>query len=160
MMKWFTAVTSLEKLRTEYKALALKHHPDVGGSVKAMQEINAEYDTLFTRLKAERKEGEESHAYDENEEDKAFKAVLNQIISYQMEIEIIGRWVWCFNCYPYREKLKELGFKFAAKKKAWCWHFGDYKRYHKGEISLDEIRAKYGSQKVNNQAKKNRTLFS
>lgn len=89
MMKWFTEVTSIEELRSQYKALALKNHPDVGGSVKAMREINAEYDTLFARLKAKRKEGEESHTYDENEEDKAFKAVLNQIISYQMEIKII-----------------------------------------------------------------------
>lgn len=160
MMIWFKEVTSVEELRSQYKALALKYHSDVGGSVKAMQEINSEYDTLFARLKAERKEGEESHAYDENEEDKAFRAVLNQIISYSMTIEIIGSWVWCFDCYPYKDKLKELGFRFAPKEKAWCWHNGDYKRYHKDEISLDEIRAKYGSQKVNNQATQKKILFS
>lgn len=76
-MKWFTAVSSVEELRSQYKALALKNHPDVGDSVKAVQEINAEYDTLFAHLKEERKESEESHTYDKNEEDKAFRAVLN-----------------------------------------------------------------------------------
>ena len=55
IMKWFKEVTSIEELRSQYKALALKNHPDVGGTVKAMQEINAEYDALFARLKAERK---------------------------------------------------------------------------------------------------------
>lgn len=151
-MKWFTAVSSVEELRSQYKALALKNYPDVGGSVIAMQEFNAEYDTLFARLKAERKEGE-SHIYDDNEEDKAFRAVLNQIISYNMTIEIISSWIWCFDSYSCKDKLKELGFKYAPKKKAWCWHFGDYIRYHKAEVSLDEIRAKYGSQKVKSQSK-------
>lgn len=152
-MKWFTAVSSVEELRSQYKALALKNHPDVGGSVKAMQEINAEYDTLFARLKEERKESEESHTYDKNEEDKVFRAVLNQIISYNMTIEIIGSWIWCFDSYSCKDKLKKLGFKYAPKKKAWCWHFGDYIRYHKSEVSLDEIRSKYGSQKVKSQSK-------
>lgn len=59
-MKWFTAVTSMEELRSQYKALAFKNHPDVGCSVKAIQEINAEYDTLFARLKAERKEDKDN----------------------------------------------------------------------------------------------------
>lgn len=159
-MKWFTAVTSMEELRSQYKALALKNHPDVGGSVKAMQEINAEYDTLFARLKVERKEDKETHAHDENEEDKAFRAVLNEIISFDTEIEIIGKWIWAFNSYAYKDRLKELGFKFPPKKKAWCWHYGDFKRYHKEEVSLDTIRAKYGSQKVNSQSKTKGILFS
>lgn len=160
MMKWFKEITSVEELRAEYKALALKHHPDVGGSVKAMQEINAEYDALFARLKTEKKEDKETHNNNENEEDKAFRSVLNEIISYSMTIEIIGSWIWCFDCYSCKDKLKGLGFKFAPKKKAWCWHYGDYKRYHKEEVSLDEIRAKYGSQKVNSQSKAKGILFS
>lgn len=159
-MKWFTVVTSVEELRSQYKALALKNHPDVGGSVKDMQEINAEYNMLFARLKAERKEDKETHAYDENEEDKAFRAVLNEIIGFDMEIEIIGKWIWAFNSYAYKDRLKELGFKFAPKKKAWCWHYGDFKRYHKEEVSLDTIRAKYGSQKVNSQSKTKGILFN
>ena len=93
-MKWFKEVTSVEELRSQYKTLALKNHPDVGGSVKAMQEINSEYDTLFARLKAEKKEDKETYNNDENEEDKAFRVVLNQIISYNMTIEIIGSWIW------------------------------------------------------------------
>lgn len=152
-MKWFTAVSNMEELRGQYKALALKNHPDIGGSVKAMQEINAEYDTLFARLKAERKEYEGFHAYDKNEEDEAFRAVLAQIVSYNITIEIIGSWIWCFDSYSCKEKLKEMGFKYAPKKKAWCWHFGNYKRCRKAEASLDEIRAQYGSQKVKGQRK-------
>lgn len=148
-MKWFQEVNCMDELRRLYKKLLLKHHPDNGGQVSKMQEINAEYDLLFNRLKAEKKSDGQSCTYYEDEENKAFKEVLNIIIGYGMEVEIIGTWIWCFRCYQYKDALKHLGFKFAMKKRAWTWHFGDYKRYHKTEISLEDIRIKYGSRKVN-----------
>lgn len=61
--------------------------------------------------------------------------------------------MWVHGGYEYRELLKSVGFKFAPKKKYWCWHYGKYKRHHKGEVSLDEIRMKYGSQTVNSKSK-------
>lgn len=152
-MKWFNEVTSINELRVHYKRLLMKYHPDNGGEVSDMQEINAEYDVLFACLKVENEVRGESFTYDENEENKAFKEVLNTIIRYHMEIEIIGSWIWCFNCYTYKDRLKEIGFKFSPKKKAWCWHYGDYRRHYKGEISLDDIRTKYGSQKVGNETR-------
>lgn len=151
-MKWFREVTGIDELRKCYKTLLLKHHPDNGGDVSAMQEISAEYDLLFDRLREENKEGGKTCAYDENDENRAFKEMLNVIISYRMEIEIIGLWIWCFDCFACKDKLKELGFCYAPKKKAWCWHFGEYRRHHKKEVSLDEIRQKYGSKKISGQA--------
>ncbi len=152
-MKWFNEVTNIDELRVQYKRLLMKYHPDNGGKVSDMQEINAEYDALFVRLKAKRENDGHSSKHDENEENMAFKEVLNTIIGYHMEIEIIGSWIWCFNCYAYKDRLKEIGFKFSPKKKAWCWHYGDYHKHHKEEISLDDIRVKYGSQKVTNETK-------
>lgn len=147
-MKWFQEVNNVDELRGQFKRLLLKNHPDNGGNVSYMQEINVEYDLLFDRIKTENKSEGQSYTYDEYHENMAFKDVLNVIIGYRMEIEIIGSWVWCFECYAHKEKLKELGFKYAPKKKAWTWHFGNYKRYHKAEISLEDIRMKYGSQTV------------
>lgn len=46
--------------------------------------------------------------------------------------------------------LKSIGFRYAPKKKCWCWHYGEYRRHYKKEVSLDDIRAKYGSEKVRN----------
>lgn len=145
-MKWFHDVKNLDDLRKQYKKLLLKYHPDNGGQVSDMQDINVEYDLLYDHLKAETKSDGETYTYDENEENKAFKEVLNVIIGYRMEIEIIGKWIWCFQCYSYKDALKSLGFKYAPKKQAWTWHFGDYKRYHRAEVSLNDIRMKYGSQ--------------
>lgn len=144
-MKWFEGVKTVDGLRERYRKLLKKYHPDNdGGSVEVTQEINAEYDAIFAILSKEKQSDRESATY----ENEAFKAILNEIVNLDMEIEIIGSWLWCFKCFAVKDRLKELGFKYAPKKKAWTWHYGEYSRYHKGEIPIDDIRAKYGSQKV------------
>ncbi len=152
-MKWFADVKTVEELRKEYRKLLKMHHPDNGGDEETMKVINLEYDLAFARLSSCSNDGGECTGEEEKAENEAFKAVLNEIINFNMEIEIIGSWIWCFDCYAFKDRLKELGFKWAAKKKAWTWHFGEYKRYSKKETSLDGIRAKYGSQKVTRQFK-------
>lgn len=153
MIKWFAGVTTIEELRKRYRELLKQFHPDNGGDEETMKAINIEYDKLFDVLNKESKSDDQTDTYDQDAENQAFKEILNQIIGYKMEIELIGRWIWCFNCFAYKDRLKELGFKFAPKKKAWTWHYGEYSRYHKGETSIDDIRAKYGSQKVTRQSK-------
>ena len=43
-----THITSLQDLKTKYRALAMQHHPDRGGDLPTMQAINAEYDRMNT----------------------------------------------------------------------------------------------------------------
>ena len=50
-MKYFAGINDLNALKAEYKRLALENHPDRGGDTAVMQEINAEYDAAFSRLK-------------------------------------------------------------------------------------------------------------
>lgn len=45
---YFTSIKSLQELKSQYRALAMRHHPDLGGDIKIMQGINAEYDVLFS----------------------------------------------------------------------------------------------------------------
>ena len=153
MSKWFPNVKTVEELRKQYRALLKKFHPDnENGSVELTQEINSEYDRLFAILSKEEQTEEQSSTYNKDEENTAFKAVLNQIVTLNVTAEIIGSWIWIQGGYAYRELLKSIGFKYAPKKKAWCWHFGEYHRHYNKEVSLDDIRAKYGSQKVKNKS--------
>lgn len=46
-MKYFKNVKSLEDLKSQFKTLARKNHPDGGGNIETMKEINCEYDALF-----------------------------------------------------------------------------------------------------------------
>lgn len=151
MRKWFKDVETVEELRAVYKELLKRYHPDNGGDLSAMQEINAEYEAVFAVLKCQDKPDTEC-SDEEAKEDTVLRKILNQIAGYNMDVEIIGSWIWCFNSYAYRDRLKALGFKFAPKKKAWAWHYGEYKRFGK-EKDLDDIRAKYGSQKVTRRSK-------
>lgn len=155
MYKWFKAtdVTTIEGLRKKYRELLKKFHPDnPEGDVEIMQEINAEYDRIFAKLnRGNSTDGPSSG----EEEDHAFKEVLNAIIHIDADIEIIGCWIWCFNAFPYKDQLKALGFKYAPRKKAWTWHTGEtYQRRSKREIPLGQIRSKYGSKTVKNQSQK------
>ena len=46
-MKWFKNIETLEELRKQYRKLAMENHPDKGGQVKDMQEINNVYHMTF-----------------------------------------------------------------------------------------------------------------
>lgn len=50
-MKYFANIRTLDELKAAYRRLALKYHPDTGGSTEIMQEINNEHDALFEQLK-------------------------------------------------------------------------------------------------------------
>jgi hypothetical protein len=46
-MKYFNHTETMEELKAEYRRLALENHPDRGGNVEVMQEINAEFDLAY-----------------------------------------------------------------------------------------------------------------
>lgn len=47
MTQYFENVKTLDELKKQYRRLAIKYHPDMGGSTEIMQQINAEFDRLF-----------------------------------------------------------------------------------------------------------------
>lgn len=151
-MKWFDKSKShtVAELRTAYKELLKIHHPDNGGEVSDMQEINSEYDALYSILSKENSADGQSYTQEENEQ---FKAILNEISGFNMTVEVIGSWIWAFDSYPYKDKLKALNFKWCSRKKAWAWHGESYRRHHGKEMSLDSIRQKYGSDVINRKTK-------
>lgn len=149
-MKYFTNVQTLEELKKQYKKLAKQYHPDLNGgaTTEIMQEINKEYDLLFERVKNKHVNADgETYEKATAETSEQFRNIINSIINFNIDIEIIGVWVWCFNSYEYREQLKALGFKYASKRKAWCWHSGEYSS-RKSKKTLDEIRETYGSETI------------
>ena len=121
-MTYFKNINTLEELRKQYRDLLKIHHPDNGGNVSDMQEINAEYDKLFKALKDKHEsksaDGKES-AYSKNmydwKNDKALRDVLEKIIHFNgIEINLVGAWIWLDgNTYQYKEELKGIGFKIG-----------------------------------------------
>lgn len=67
MSKYFKNVKSYKDLKEQYKKLLKANHPDNGGVLETMQEINVEYDALFSIWK-DRAEANNSLAEGEKEE--------------------------------------------------------------------------------------------
>ena len=63
MTKYFVSCKTLDELKKEFRRLAMKHHPDVGGDTATMQAINAEFDRLFPlyKLRANQAGSSENH---------------------------------------------------------------------------------------------------
>lgn len=46
-MTYFQDIRSLADLKKEYRRLAMLHHPDKGGDIAVMQQVNIEFEKLF-----------------------------------------------------------------------------------------------------------------
>lgn len=157
-MKWFVEddLKDVNTLRTAYKKLLIKYHPDNNeeDTTIQMQEINSEYDRLFQRLK---EDYESSEAYEQQtdrqkqaydwQKDKQIREIIVELSKYEgIEIELCGTWIYVRgNTYPYRKELKALGLNFNRHKGCWIIHYDDYYQYHKTPVSMAYIREKYGS---------------
>jgi hypothetical protein len=56
-MKMLNKATNLSELKSVYKRLVVMHHPDNGGCLEKMKELNNEYDLMFPIYKARDKVG-------------------------------------------------------------------------------------------------------
>ena len=142
--------TTCEDLKKMYKSLAMKHHPDRGGSTEAMKAVNAEYDYLFEILKNVRKnkDGETYTAWQETTETpEYFKDIIDELMKMDdIIIEIIGCFVWVTgNTRIYKEKLKELKFRWHSAKIAWYLKPDDYVKTTEKIYTMDEIRSMFGT---------------
>lgn len=150
---FFNNVNTLEELKAQYKRLVMKHHPDLGGNLRTMQELNAEYDKLFAILKDRHNAtAEEGKATTETPEE--FREIVEKIIFMEgLEIELCGSWLWVGgNTYEHKDELKAAGFSWSRNKKMWYWHHAEEgSRWHRGRKTMAEIRADYGSEKIQGQ---------
>lgn len=160
--KYFENVRTLEELRKQYKELLKLHHPDNGGNLETMQEINAEYDRMFKMLKDRHENVNRSNCdnaksdynnmkYDFAEDEK-LREMLNKVIHFNnIDIELVGAWIWVSgNTYACKKDLKGLGFRWASQKKMWYWHSEAFRKKSRKTLSMDDIRNFYGSTEVKN----------
>jgi hypothetical protein len=174
-MNYFDHCQSVEEAKKRYRELLMQYHSDHAGpeGEAITKEIIGQFNALLNSFMSH-----SFNAYYEDKEWKPgaeavtpFQDILKKIIDLDWkaghgpasiinflsnegpgrvlhcEIEIIGYWIYCFKSYEVHEHLKDLGFWFSSKHKAWVYS-GRAKRLGAGKETLDEIRARKGSQKV------------
>ena len=161
--RFFEGVKDVQELRKKYKELLKQYHPDNGGSVEIMQEINSEYDRLFKALPKDSTENAKSAAGAAGASTSAdgvtdaMRAVLEKLAGLAgITIEICGSWVWVSgDTYPVKDIIKAAGCFFSSKKKMWYWR-EEKEGWHgrRGGADMATIRLKYGSQSYTGTAQK------
>ena len=145
ILKEFKGVEGINEAKKIYKQLAKKLHPDVGGDEESFKLLNAIYTDLI-----------EHKIYFSNDFkiDIELEKIIGLILHFEnITIELVGSWVWVSgDTKEIKEKLKELGFKWASKKK--MWFYGEMKGRNPQEKSMEEIKSKYGSETLKSKEKK------
>ena len=151
-MEWFGETQTIEDLKGEYLNYLKKWKNDSD----IMAEINSQYEELLSQFGEElnKKIDEENASLPVQYQKKHFEAckdkfaeMLNKVVDFNMSIEIIGQWIWCFDSYEYHEQLKDLGFWYSKSKKAWVFS-GDKKKLVRTHNKIDDIRKKWGSEQI------------
>lgn len=132
----FRDVVGINEAKKVYKTLAKKLHPDVGRSDEEFKILNAVYNDFIEH---------KIHFSNDSKIDIELEKIISQILHYEdITIELVGSWIWVSgNTKEIKDKLKELGFKWASKKK--MWYYGEMKSKNPSSKSMDEIKGKYGS---------------
>jgi ubiquitin len=140
----FKGIEGINEAKKIYKQLAKKLHPDVGGSDELFKMLNSIYTNIL-----------ENGIYFSNEFkfDLEIEKIISQILHYEnILIEVVGSWVWLSGeTKEIKDKLKDLGFKWASKKK--MWFYGEMKGRNPNEKSMEEIKGKYGCETVKTKEK-------
>jgi len=150
-MNYFNHCQSVEEAKKHYRELLMQYHPDHAGpeGEAITKEIISQFNAF---LKSFMSQSFNSYYQDKEwkpapDAETPFQEILQKIIHLDCEIEIIGYWIYCFKSKEVKDQLKELGFWFSGKHKAWIYS-GKSKKNITSRETLDEIRARKGSQKV------------
>lgn len=145
ILKEFQDIEGINEAKKIYKTLAKKLHPDIGGSEEDFKILNEIYNNLI-----------EHKIYFSNSSkfDIELEKIISLILHFEnINIELIGSWIWVNgDTKEIKEKLKEIGFKWASKKK--MWYYGEMKAKNPNPKSMEEIKTKYGSETLKSNEKK------
>lgn len=147
--------TPIEDVKEQYKKLVHRLHPDLGGSTEDMTQLNVEYDFCkkhnFNIHKSQTGNVYTDETQDRpTEVDERFTEIIEALLHMEgVGIEICGSFLWLDgNTYAHKAEIKALGFKWASKKKRWFLAPEGWRKKGHRELSMGEIRANYGSQRV------------
>lgn len=148
MIKYFEFGLTEEELKKAYKKHVKNLHPDNFGNEEQFKEMQNEFEkyTSFGN-------GENDKTSNNAASRQAFKDIINNIINYNIEIEICGSWIWLTgDTYAIKEELKTLKFRWSSSKKKWYYTESE-KSKTRFTQDMEKIRLKYGSEVIHTKQK-------
>jgi curved DNA-binding protein CbpA len=153
-VNYFETVTTADQLKTAYRLLCKQYHPDKGGSTEQMQEINGQYERLIARFLSGKSADEygQDKFYKTREDETEVEAKVREAVEKiahldGLDVEIIGAWVWVSgDTKPHKDTLKAAGYWWMHKREMWA--FKGKASSGRGSTSMEEMREKYGSERV------------
>lgn len=145
-MNYFDKCETLEEAKKLFKQLCFECHPDTGGSHAAFLELTKQLENF---------KASDVHAADKYFVSENFIKIVEQLIKIKgIDFEICGSWIWITSEREHKDQIKAVELpenhvcRWAGKKK--MWYIRENYKYHKKskrELSIDEIRNLYGSEK-------------
>ena len=143
-MNYFQFLDTVEAVKTRYRELAMQHHPDKGGELATMQEINNQYHAALKALDGQTQE-ERTYTYKADIEQELMDKLQELLKLRSLEIALIGYWIWVTgDTKPNKDALKAAGLQWHSKRKCWYYKPAGWKKGKRSSKSLEELAGKYG----------------
>ena len=156
---YFEECKNVAEVKSLYRKLAFKFHPDHGGDLEEMKNLNEWYhDTLLDMDGSKSVDGDNEYTYAYSKEDE--EEIMNKIYDFlslkmeKVEIALVGKWIWISGeSKPHKKALKVAGCIWHGKRKMWYWRKATGKRYYSApKKSFESIAAQYGFKSFSNSA--------
>lgn len=159
-MNYFQDCKTWDEAKAIYKQKAKELHPDLNPNIDRsfFQELNNQFKNF--NPENEKYEGEKEQFSSANASEYAH--VINQLLTIpNIDIWITGSWIWLSgDTKPVKEEIKNIDcgetLKRGWSKKKSQWYFSPigYRKKSGKEFSFDQIKNKYGAERVRKEEKK------
>lgn len=149
----FEACRNQDELRSEFRKLCKKLHPDNGGDEQLFVKMKLLYNELLVKL-ANKDDKSQWAARKETEYTSEYADLIVQLQKlHGIVIEQCGRWLWLHgNTLVHKDIIKQFGFRWSKNKTAWYWAPDLSEKKQRGYCNMETIRAIFGSRVYNSEA--------
>lgn len=151
--KYFTReYETITDIKKHFRELSKRYHPDLGGTEEQFKEMYKEYEYLIEHFIEKQ--------YKDVRMSEMVKALINELMYYDdMELEVVGDWLWVDTSRKNDTLLKGLGFFWSSKHSKY-YYSGDTKKVTRcSSYSMQDMRNMMGNKKIGKKNKEERLLI-
>lgn len=143
---------TIADIKKHFRELSKRYHPDLGGTEEQFKEMYKEYEYLIEHFIEKQ--------YKDVRMSEMVKALINELMYYDdMELEVVGDWLWVDTSRKNDTLLKGLGFFWSSKHSKY-YYSGDTKKVTRcSSYSMQDMRNMMGNKKIGKKNKEERLLI-